>query len=88
MALNESIQPEHGIQSPVHLPKHATDSSLHIHRTYANTTFHIEGIQKIMRSINPNDTMISADIIKAVKETAHDRLRASRDTNIEARTIW
>ena len=42
--------------------------------------------QETMEIIDPNDIMISASIIKASNETAHDRLVASRDTSHEAQT--
>ena len=38
-----------------------------------------------MENIDPNDTMIHTDIIKAINETAQDRLIALRDRNHEAR---
>ena len=42
--------------------------------------------QETMENIDPNDTTIPTDIIKAINDTAYDRLTTSRDTNYEART--
>ena len=50
-------------------------------------TLHIEMIQETMGSIDLNDTMIPKDIIKAINETVHDQLIASRDTSREAQTV-
>ena len=42
--------------------------------------------QETMKNIDPSDTMIHTDIIKAIKETALDGLIDSRDMNHEDRT--
>ena len=39
-----------------------------------------------METIDPNDTMIHTDIIKAINETVQDQLAAFRDTSCEAQT--
>ena len=49
---------------------------------------HMGMTQENMENIDPNDTVIPTGIIKAIKETAHDRLIAFRDTNNEARTDY
>ena len=38
-----------------------------------------------MENIDSNDTMILADIIKVIRDTANNRLTVPRDTNHEAR---
>ena len=43
--------------------------------------------QETMENINPNDTMIPTDIVKANNENAHDRLTTSRDSDHEAEKI-
>ena len=65
----------------VHPPKYATTNSPGILRTYANTTLHTEMTQKTTEIIDPNDTVISTDIIRIISETAQDRLIASIDTS-------
>ena len=73
---------------PVHSPKHNTVNSQHSLRTFASMTLHIAVTQETMEIIDPEDTMIPTDIIKATTETAHDQLVASRDTSHEAQTDY
>ena len=45
---------------------------------------HIGATQETMENIDPNDTMIPTDTIKAINRTALDQLIDFRDTNREA----
>ena len=43
--------------------------------------------QETMQNIDPYDTMIPTDKIKAIEKTAQDRPIVSRDTNYEVRIV-
>ena len=46
-----------------------------------NVIPHIRMTQGAMKNIDTYDTIVAADITNAVKETAHGRLDACKDTN-------
>ena len=53
---------------PVRLPKHTTTSSAYILRTYANMIIHVGVTQETLENIDPNDMMITTDIIKDMND--------------------
>ena len=86
MVLNESIELEREIQNASTSSKTYYGQLQHILRTDGNMILHIGVTQETKESIDRNDTMIPVDVIKAINETANDRLIPSKDINHEART--
>ena len=61
-------------------PEHTTVNSPQILRTYANMILYIRVTQETMDITDPSDTIIPTDIIKAISETAQNRLVVSKYT--------
>ena len=70
---------------PAHLPEQTKANLEHTLDMFAYMIPHLEVVQETKENIDTNVTMVPTGIVKAIKDTAHDRLVAFRNMNHETR---
>ena len=68
------------LNGKLHLQKHITIESPRVLSTYENMTLLTATCLESIEINDPNDSTTTIDIIKAISETVHDQLMASKET--------